>query len=292
MRRSKSIKKGLLRTAQLVAQQSVSYTKELCSRSQMPTLVAPDGRIWRISSKEQLKDFCKQRGIGAQLEGNLGQLLEFGRVGAGRTGGRERGGYFRLDTGSWFRHPSLDFYAPVFGSAPLKYAQLCANHSVACSLATFKRLIETPGRASEDGWYCVKQPAGVDRLADGASVRNISAVPVQIPDFSTCSLGTAAFEAGVAAFMGARVDLPRSSESLNRGARLGAIEPHARLREHTSKFDVNPTSHARAMTESGRLSLHARRRREYRAIGARRSFLFFRAPMEPPGELYTLRNVF
>jgi hypothetical protein len=160
----------------------------------MPTLVTLEGTIWRITSREELKNFCRQRAIDWHLESNLAQLLGLAIVGDGRSGGRERGGYFRLDTGSWFRHSSLDLHVPVFGSAPQKYKQLCEKYKVACSLATFKRLIEKPGRLSEDGWFCVEQPATVAQLANGSSVRNMPALQSQpaqqdrpqLPDFAAC----------------------------------------------------------------------------------------------------------
>ena len=88
----------------------------------MPTLVLSDRSIWHVSSKAELNTFCEEHGVGWKLEGNLAQLLRLAPVGRGSTSGRQRGGYFLLDSGSWLRHPSLSYHVPVFGSAPEKYA--------------------------------------------------------------------------------------------------------------------------------------------------------------------------
>ena len=69
----------------------------------------------------------------------------------------------------------------------------------------------------------------------------------------------------------ARADRPGASGSGSSGACLGAFEPRAREREHTSKPRPNPTMYAGEMTDWRSRSLHAQRSRRYRVDDARRS---------------------
>ena len=64
---------------------------------------------------------------------------------------------------------------PVFDSMPQKHKNLGEQAPIIFSLPTFKRLLATKGKISEDGWWCGPAPVAVDNLADGASITNLSA---------------------------------------------------------------------------------------------------------------------
>ena len=218
----------------------------------MPTLITPERTAWRISSRQDLKDFCAREKIGWQLEANLAQLLGLANVGRGRTGGREREGYFRLDAASWFCNRQLSICVPVFGSAPDKWNELKQKYTLTCSLPTFKRLIQFPGRVSEDGWSCVSEPAQVAALADGASVLNIPVVAPAVAAQAAASALHPEWAWAAATLEGARADGSLGALLEGHGACLVPFELHALARKHTIKLRLKRVPHAREPTENDR----------------------------------------
>ena len=147
------------------------------ARADMPTLVTPEGRAYRIENKAQLEVFANGRtDIGYKLKGNISQLLGFDIIGSDRSGKHEASGFFCVEDTftTWMYHDGMTVAIPLFGSAPQRFKQLQERASIQFSLPTFKRMVSAPGKRSEDGWWCGSPPAAVAAgLPDGASIYGI-----------------------------------------------------------------------------------------------------------------------
>ena len=143
----------------------------------MPTLVTPELRIYHIESVAQLNEFAKASKIDWQLRGNIAQLLGFASVGSDRTCRHQASNYFVLHKATWMYHRDVEVAIPLFGSLPTKFASLKALSTTAVhmSLATFKRLVSTPGKVSDDGWWSDQPPEVLQLLSNGSSIANLLA---------------------------------------------------------------------------------------------------------------------
>ena len=154
----------------------------------MPALVTPELTIQRLSSKAELEAWANARSVHWQLRGNLSQLLGLDPLPAGRTR-HQATSYFLLHEASWMCHADNTFAAiPVFGSMPQKYKSLLEQATVIFSLATFKRLLATQGKVSDDGWYSGPAPEALDHLADGAYITKLPAHGQQATQTRMCFL--------------------------------------------------------------------------------------------------------
>ena len=154
-------------------------------RAGMPTLVTPEGCAYRIENKAELDVFADGRPqkIGYKLKGNIAQLLGFDIIGSDRSGKHEASGYFCVEDTltTWMYHDSVPVAIPLFGSAPQRFKQLQDRASIQFSLPTFKRMASTPGKRSDDGWWCGSSPPAVAAgLPDGASIYGIPKAATEV----------------------------------------------------------------------------------------------------------------
>ena len=135
-------------------------------------MVTPERKIARVADKTGLNEFVaaynakeEHKKIDAKLKACIGQLLGFDKVGDDRHTRRTAEGFFNAANATWFCKGDIDAPIPVFGSAPEKYRQLNQLATVSHAFATFKRLVATPGKVSEDGWQPSRRGAAKSALA-------------------------------------------------------------------------------------------------------------------------------